>query len=256
MKINKISAALISAALMTSVPFGSSVYAVDMTPVYEDFNSNDVNGRVIINLPETVKASVVITFDSPEWEGEPYYTCEISGSDSFSFDIEGRNNTEDDYRNYKISVSLSGGIYDAEAGTVTDEFTIYDPNDTPKSFTTLTYNFTIDDKATSDTIELTDENSFGGVDGDYTVTKDYALHLNGFLKGDVDGDGVVTGIDATRALRQYTLVLSGMDGELNELQKAAADIDGDGVVTGIDATYILRYYTHVISFGSASWDNL
>lgn len=38
MKINKISAALISAALITSVPLGSSVYAVDMTPVYEDFN--------------------------------------------------------------------------------------------------------------------------------------------------------------------------------------------------------------------------
>lgn len=256
MKMNKISAALISAALLTTVPFCSSVYAVDMTPVYDDFNANDVNGRVVINLPETVKASVAITFDSPEWDGEPYYTCEISGNDSFSFDIEGRNNTEDDYRNYKISITLSGGIYGSKAGTVTDEFTIYDPNDTPKSFTTLTYNFSVDDEVTSNAIELTDEHSFGGVDGDYAVTKDYALHLNGFIKGDVDGDGAVTGIDATLALRQYTLVLSGMDGNLNELQKAAADIDGDGVVTGIDATNILRYYTLMISFGEADWDNL
>lgn len=254
MKINKISAAAVSAVLATAASFGSYAYAVDMTPVYEDFNENYVNGTVVINLPETVKASVAITFDSPEWKDEPYYTCEIAGGDSYSFDIEGINNTEDDYRNYKISIALSGGTYAAEAGTVTDEFTIYDPNDTPKSFTTLTYNFTVDDVVSSDTIELTNEDSSGGVDGDYVVTKDYALHLNSFLKGDVDGNGIVDASDATLALREYTLVLSEKESELDERHRKAADIDGDSSVTASDATYILRYYTQMMSFGEASWE--
>ena len=52
--------------------------------------------------------------------------------------------------------------------------------------------------------------------------------------GDVNGDGVVDGMDAVAILR----AVAGLDAE--SFLSAAADINGDGVVDGMDAVAILR----------------
>jgi len=63
--------------------------------------------------------------------------------------------------------------------------------------------------------------------------KDYA----DFLLGDVDGDGVVSVMDAT----EIQLVLVGNKDYAYEYAEAAADFDGDGVVSVMDATAIQLY---------------
>lgn len=71
--------------------------------------------------------------------------------------------------------------------------------------------------------------------------------LQEYTLGDVNGDNVIDGIDATLVLREYTLIISGETGTFSENQKPAADVNNDSVIDGIDATLILRYYTLVIS---------
>lgn len=55
--------------------------------------------------------------------------------------------------------------------------------------------------------------------------------LNGYNKGDVDGDGKVTSADAREAMRQALGMAA---------QTAAADVDGDGKVTAADAREIMK----------------
>ena len=67
------------------------------------------------------------------------------------------------------------------------------------------------------------------------------------LMGDVDGDGIITGSDATLVLRHYTLISSGMEGNLTGKALEAADYNMDGIITGSDATLILVLYTQISS---------
>ncbi|MBQ8180433.1 MAG: hypothetical protein IJ010_00435 [Ruminococcus sp.] len=253
MKFNK-TVSLFTAVITAAMPFGTVLAAGESEtklPVYSDnFNKNDVNGTVMIELPEDVTAHVEITFDSPEGKGLPYYDCIMDGTGYF--DIEGRDTTDDDYRNYNLTISLTGGEY-GKSGEVTDTFTILDPNDHPDTFTNLEYKFTADNEFSVNTAELTKEENSGGVAGGYTYSKEYALHL-GYLLGDVDGDGKITGSDATMALVEYTRISSDLDGEFNKYQNAAADVNKDGILNGTDATMILRYYTIMSSNGNPSWD--
>lgn len=248
MKFSK-TAALLTASFMASAPV-STIWAAESAnvqkPVYDDFNPNDVNGRVIIDLPDGVTAHVDITFSSPEGKALPYYSSDIDGAgEAASFDIEGHDNTDDDFRIYDLSITLTGGEY-GRSCVVTDSFTIYDLNDNPKSFTDRQYNFTLDNEFAADPAELTNEVNFGGVAGDYTCIKDYTLHL-GVKPGDVDGDGIITGSDATIVLIEYTSLSSGNEGRFTPYQFAAADVDNDGIITGSDATTILRWYTDLSS---------
>lgn len=74
--------------------------------------------------------------------------------------------------------------------------------------------------------------------------------------GDVNGDGVVDGIDATLVLREYTLLLSGESGNFSSSQSTAANVNGDEKVDGIDATLILRYYTEALSLTSGTMPDM
>ncbi len=257
MKINR-TAALFAATIIAVIPMGTVTAAgeapSDYQPIYSEFNPNDVNGKVIISLPENVTAHVEITFDSPEGENLPYYSCDIAGgSEEAVFDIEGRDNTEDDFRNYDLRIAFTGGNY-SRTGEVTDTFTVPDPNDNPKSFTDLVYTFTAADDFAVIPAELTGENDFGGDAGDYTHLKEYTLHL-GLMLGDVNCDGIITGSDATTALREYTLLSSNMEGNFDTYCNFAADVNRDGILNGSDATKILRYYTLLSSNMNPSWDD-
>lgn len=66
-----------------------------------------------------------------------------------------------------------------------------------------------------------------------------------YVPGDVTMDGIVTVSDATLVLIAYTNESSGKECDLTEAQKIAADIDGDGNITGADATTILRMATEL-----------
>ena len=59
------------------------------------------------------------------------------------------------------------------------------------------------------------------------------------LYGDADGDGEITGVDASRVMQ----FIAGWDVTIDE---TAADVDGDGEITGIDASRIMQFI--------AGWD--
>ncbi len=65
-----------------------------------------------------------------------------------------------------------------------------------------------------------------------------------FKLGDVDGNGVIDGIDATAVLTYYAHTSTNSDGGFDERQKLAADVSGDGVIDGIDATMLLTFYAY------------
>lgn len=63
----------------------------------------------------------------------------------------------------------------------------------------------------------------------------------GFLLGDVDGDGVITAMDASAVLTYY--VTQPADDEIDYVfNKEVADYDGNGVINAMDASAILTYY--------------
>ncbi len=73
------------------------------------------------------------------------------------------------------------------------------------------------------------------------------IHVSDRMLGDIDDNGIISGSDATLALREYTLLSSGMTGNFNDAQKMACDINGDGIISGSDANMLLRYYTALSS---------
>ncbi|HQM02182.1 MAG TPA: leucine-rich repeat protein, partial [Ruminococcus flavefaciens] len=63
-----------------------------------------------------------------------------------------------------------------------------------------------------------------------------------YTLGDVTGDGIIDGRDATDVLTEYAKTSTGQDSKYTEEQKKAADANKDGIIDGRDATLILTYY--------------
>lgn len=241
-------AALLAAAVTALAPLASmNAFAADtpakQKPVFAYFNENDVNGSVMIELPDGISAKAEITFDSPEGLDEPYYIVDIKGKGSFSFDIEGRDNTDDDYRNYHIKVTAKGGTYKDSEAVFTDDFTVPDGNDNPNSFAKISYKFTVDDKVNGKSAEVDSEK-----DGVKTV----ALHLNAFLFGDVDENALIDASDATAVLSEYSAISTGGKSIFTEKQRKAANVIADENIDASDASAILSYYAYVSTGGTDS----
>ncbi len=125
---NTVIPTVISAFILSAVTVLSpmeNVFAKNITPVYEDFNANDVNGKITVEIPEKASAEIKINFTSPEVTDEQYYITDADGGNSYSFDIEGRDTTDDDYRNYTLSVAVTSGDYN-DTIVYTDTFTMPD----------------------------------------------------------------------------------------------------------------------------------
>ena len=60
--------------------------------------------------------------------------------------------------------------------------------------------------------------------------------------GDVTGDNIIDGRDATDVLTYYAKTSTGQTSKYTEEQKKAADVNNDGIIDGRDATAILTYY--------------
>lgn len=250
-KICRSLAAMTAAAVMTSTAaMQLSSFAADeaaeQTPVFGYFNKNDVNGRVLIQLPEGATAVAEITFDSPEGLAEPYYNSELAENGTYSFPIEGRDNTPDDYRSYNLIVTVTGGEYGVTSSPYLDTFTVPDGNDNPDSFTELSYVFTIDDAESDNEWDVY-------TDAD-TGIKTIALHLDAIMKGDIDGNRKVDSSDASSVLAEYASLSTVGISTFNGRQKKAADVNNDNMINSADASSILAYYAAVSTGGNPSWD--
>ena len=199
MKKSEITAVLSAFALSATIIFPptENVFAENITSVYEDFNANDVNGKITVEIPEKTSAKININFTSPEVTDEPYYITETDGGNSFSFDIEGRDTTDDDYRNYTLIVEITGSESNNSA-IYTDTFTVPDGNDNPDSFMNMTYSFTVDYESAGSVWDISSETE---------TQKNIVIHINNYLKGDVNGDEFVDAVDATQ-IQQYYAELS------------------------------------------------
>ena len=63
--------------------------------------------------------------------------------------------------------------------------------------------------------------------------------------GDVTGDSIIDGRDATDVLTDYAKSSTGQESKYNEDQKKAADVNNDNIIDGRDATNILTYYAKI-----------
>lgn len=245
---------LISFAVMLTFMTASinmTSYAVDssvkQTPVYQEFDENEVNGAVIMNVPKDSTANVLIMFTSPEVTDEIYYDSNLQGGKSYSFDIEGRDNTESDYRNYKVSIEITGGEYNITSSAFVDEITVPDVNDNPDSYVEYVYNFTIDGEKSDNEWDIVSQKG---------NEKNIAVHLNSITMGDVNGNGIVDATDASLVLAEYSLLSTGDDSAFNSRQNLQADVNHDDIINANDASKILEYYSKNSTGGNASWDEI
>lgn len=222
-----------------------AVNTVKQVPVYQEFDENEVNGAVIVNVPENSTADVLITFTSPEVTNEPYYATSVKGGKSYSFDIEGRDNTETDYRNYRLSIEITGGEYNITSSAFIDEITVPDVNDNPDSYVEYIYNISIDGEESDNEWDIVSEKG---------TEKNIAVHLNSITLGDVDCNGIVNADDASAVLAAYSLLSTGFESGFNSKQKLQADVNHDGAINSDDASKILAYYSINSTGGNASWD--
>ncbi|MDE6665677.1 MAG: SH3 domain-containing protein [Ruminococcus sp.] len=239
---------VISAFILSAVTVLSpmqNVFAKNITPVYEDFNANDVNGKITVEIPEKASAEIKINFTSPEVTDEPYYITDADGGNSYSFDVEGRDTTDDDYRNYTLSVEVTSLDYN-DTIVYTDTFTVPDGNDNPDSFRDMTYTFTIDNEDTGSEWDISSETQ---------TQKNISLHMSNYLKGDVNGDDLVDAVDATQIQQYYAKLSATGESTFNERQLLAADVNNDDLVDAVDATQIQQYYAKLSALGHATWPN-
>lgn len=242
--------AAVVAFASAAVPFSMNAFAegevsdtehVKVEAVCEHINPADINGRAVITVPEGVSANVSIIYESPEYDAHSYYASTVEGGKSYSFDLEGRDNIGDDYRNYTISVELTGGVYDITSVAYTDTFSIPDGNDDPDSFCEKSYVFNVDDHESTAEWDVTlDEEN----------TKEIAVHLNYLMLGDVDGDTVINASDASLVLAEYAILITERPSILTSKSRIAADVNKDDTIDSSDAAKILIYYSASLTGGT------
>ncbi|MBR6581723.1 MAG: hypothetical protein IKK66_10540 [Ruminococcus sp.] len=219
--------------------------AIKVEPVCEHINKADINGRILVDVPEGATANISIEYSSPEYDAHEYYNTHIKGGEVYAFDVEGRDVSDDDYRIYKIMVTVTGGKYNITADAYADSFTIPDGNDNPDSFREISYKFTIDDD---------------DIDSSWTVVKDtdkekeIAVHLDYVMIGDVNNDSTVDASDASMVLAEYSRLSTGGSSTLSDKQIIAANVNRDSAIDAADASDILVYYSITLTGGTPSWD--
>lgn len=86
-----------------------------------------------------------------------------------------------------------------------------------------------------------------------TVLSDLVFTV-GFMRGDVNNDGVVDAIDASMTLAEYASVSVGSGNKFTEIQQLAADVNIDNELNASDASSILAYYAQVSTGSTPSFD--
>ncbi|MBE7011265.1 MAG: hypothetical protein E7415_01165 [Ruminococcaceae bacterium] len=74
--------------------------------------------------------------------------------------------------------------------------------------------------------------------------------------GDVNGDGEVTGMDASLIIQYSAKLLTNFtDSKEREIPTAVADVNGDGEVTGMDASLVIQYSAKLLDGFTDKYDN-
>ena len=93
------------------------------------------------------------------------------------------------------------------------------------------------------TADMTISGSSGSAAEKYAVSLGIAFSANkDTIKGDVNGDDIIDGKDATLVLTEYARMSAGKDTAFSDTQTGSADYNSDGIIDGKDATAILTYY--------------
>lgn len=72
--------------------------------------------------------------------------------------------------------------------------------------------------------------------------------------GDVDGNGYVDAVDASKVLSEYAHISSDMDSTFNEVQRKVADSNNDGFIDAVDASKILAFYAYISTDGTLTFE--
>lgn len=75
--------------------------------------------------------------------------------------------------------------------------------------------------------------------------KELKIRVEGANLGDIDNNGTINSIDASRALAAYSSSSTGAGHGLTALEFEAADIDKNGQISSTDASEILGYYSYL-----------
>ena len=63
--------------------------------------------------------------------------------------------------------------------------------------------------------------------------------------GDIDNNGVIDAVDASKVLSYYARISTKQEGGFSDSLKEAADVNKDGIIDAVDASKILSYYAYV-----------
>lgn len=255
MKYNRIMA-FVAAAVLAAMPV-ISVTAADtdikpVSPVLGDFNKNDVNGMAIVRIPEGLSADAEIEFASPEGEHIAYYKTELKGSEVYSFDIEGRDNTSKDFRSYVLHLTFKDDVTGNVTPSLDLKIEVPDGAEHEKSFTVYDYTFKVSENKDGEAFKLSDEPFTGEKTGDVFYPATYLVNMESIMMGDINGDKKITAADASLVLVEYAKMNDGK-GEFDARKSKAADVNGDGKITAADASAILVYYAELTDKGTAKW---
>ena len=72
--------------------------------------------------------------------------------------------------------------------------------------------------------------------------------------GDVDNNGIVDAVDASKVLSEYARVSSNAKNTFGETQKKAADANKDGFIDAVDASKILAFYAYRSTNGTLGFE--
>ena len=89
--------------------------------------------------------------------------------------------------------------------------------------------------------------------GDVYKTATYIIYPDHRIKGDVNGDGKITAVDASAVLIEFAELSADGKGTFTPSQFAAADVNNDGKITAVDASSILRYYAALSGNETPEW---
>ncbi len=255
---------MISSAVLAVSTCCITAFAADgsikIDPQYSEFNKNDVNGGIVVELEGNISAKTKITLDSPEESGAVYYDQQLDSSKgrSFTFDLEGYDNIADgntlkDGRFYNFSIAVT----DKKTGMSSDEYsdsklTVPDVDNNPSSEIRYVYHV----KAVSDSSEENFSAAKKSVkDGITYIEKDIALYPGEkFTKGDVNSDGIIDSSDASLVLKNYADISTGHADSFTGSQKSSADVNEDGTTDSSDASKILKYYADESTGKTPTWN--
>lgn len=246
--VSVISAAILFVAPMTGISAFAQTEPIEVTSIFEQFNPNDVNGDVTLNIPDNTSVTVKIKAKTPEGDYDYYSgTYSSSQSNDFIFPIEGY-----DDRTYSVEFMVKDEVLDAVSDAYSEDISIPEGDKTLSTKTVYTYVISVDDKDSEVPYDVSKEETV--VDDVKYISRSVKFYVKSYVLGDVNDDGSINAVDASLVLTEYATTSTGAAGSFSANQKKAADVNKNGSVDAVDASKILSYYADESTGKTPSWD--